>query len=313
MPYLDWYPNLYHARIPGSGRATLLVDRLATPGLSALLLRTLSVFRPDIVLLIKCHQLPLSFYKHLRRLVTAKIFAFHPDDPFAVGGSRALAQMHAVDAYFVWSQQLVDRARANGANAYYLPFASDPDLHHPVPLSDEDRRMCGAQVSFIGNWDAERERWLKPLSAFRLAIWGSDYWDYRCRDRGVRGAWQGRVAMGQAMVKVVLASAINLNILRIQNKDACNMRTFEIPACGGFMLHERSKDLGALFRIGVECDDFGSEEELLQKVGYYLEHPAERDRIAQLGLLAAARHTYADWARRILELFYAGSTNFDAG
>jgi spore maturation protein CgeB len=102
------------------------------------------------------------------------------------------------------------------------------------------------------------------------------------------------------MAKATLASAINLNVLRMQNKNACNMRTFEIPGCGGFMLHERSSELPGLFRPGIECDDFGTADELRRKIDYYLSHAEERARIASAGRNAALRQTYTDWAAQVL-------------
>ncbi|MEO0592974.1 MAG: glycosyltransferase [Myxococcota bacterium] len=108
--------------------------------------------------------------------------------------------------------------------------------------------------------------------------------------------------MGEKMTEVVRSTAINLNILRIQNKNACNMRSFEIPGAGGFLLQEQSSEYERLFRPGEHFDSFRSVSELREKIRYYLENPGARERIAANGFALAQNYTYDAWARRMLDV-----------
>ena len=45
--------------------------------------------------------------------------------------------------------------------------------------------------------------------------------------------------------------------------------------------------LGEYFEIGKDLETYASEEELIQKIGYYLEHEEERKEIAHNGYLKA--------------------------
>ena len=48
------------------------------------------------------------------------------------------------------------------------------------------------------------------------------------------------------------------------------MRTFEIPASKGFMLHEKSEEVMDFFEEGKEAEYFSSPEEVLDKLKFYL-------------------------------------------
>lgn len=86
-----------------------------------------------------------------------------------------------------------------------------------------------------------------------------------------------------AYTKSLCATRINLGFLRKLNRDTQTDRTMEIPACGAFMLAERSDDHLRLFEEGREAAFFGSDDELLEKVRYYLRHEDERTAIARAG------------------------------
>lgn len=313
LPYLDWLPSLGGASFRGAGLLTRGLASVTRPAIEVRLVSALARARPDLIVFVKCDDLHATTYTAIRRATGAPLVAFHPDDPWNQASlirrgpahARADIQIRQVDAMFLWSRSLVQRAAAEGAQrAFYLPFACDPELH-PVAaeLSDEDLATFGADVSFIGNWDEEREAWLGPVAdaGIDLAIWGTEYWRDRCRHAGLKEAWRGRTLYGPDQAKVARASAILINVLRKQNKGACNMRTFEIPCTGGFMLHERSAEAAALFPPGVACGDFGSPDELVAAIRRWLGDEDARVRIAAEGHRRALAWTYRAWAARLLE------------
>jgi spore maturation protein CgeB len=72
-----------------------------------------------------------------------------------------------------------------------------------------------------------------------------------------------------------------------------NPRTFEIAACGAFQLVDYRSELPDVFTPGEEIVCFRDLEELRNQIGYYLEHPDERRRIAEKARSRVLKeHTY---------------------
>jgi len=303
-------------RGPAAGFVYEMATEALRPLADAMFIAEIARLRPDLVLIFKNDGLSTATYRALKLATSGVIAVFHPDDPFNVGRRvwfkrrggpahrRSRVAMREADVYLTWSDDLMRRARAEGARRVeFMPFGCDPELHPRVDLAEVPDELK-ADVVFIGSWDPERERWLRALATLDdvdFALWGG-LWDTHCKDATLRRAWRGRPLVGREMSQAVAGGKIHVNILRRQNKRAHNMRTFEIPCAGGFMLHERSAEAARIFSPGEACDDFGTPEELCDKVRHYLAAPDERARIAEAGYRRAHEYTYTDWARRVLEL-----------
>ena len=111
------------------------------------------------------------------------------------------------------------------------------------------------------------------------------------------------------LAKSLGGSQIALGFLRRENRDDYTQRTFEIPACGGLMLMERTARQEALFRDGEEAVFFDPDDptDLFTKVRELLADPARRARIRAAGAAAVHRlkATYDDRIDRLLDLYAA--------
>ena len=274
------------------------------------LLKAAREARPELIFIHKGHWIFPETLKQIKKETAALLFIFNPDDPFNLnpGASSDFIRdsVSIYDAYFIWSKFLSGELKKAGAKiTEYLAFGYDAELHYPVNCTADDRRVFGSDVVFVGNWDQERQRWLSVLAGYNLSIWGTDYWKFRCRNKFLRSAWKGQVVIGEQMSRVCLTSKINLNVLRLQNKGSHNMRTFEIPASGGFMLQERSNEVLEFFEEGKEIECFSSVKELKDKINFYLNNDDLRIKVSQAGYQRCLQsgYLYLDRIKQVLKVY----------
>lgn len=94
---------------------------------------------------------------------------------------------------------------------------------------------------------------------------------------------RGIVDYHKQMPLVFAHSRINLNISLRSIHSGIPLRVLDIMACGGFVLTNRQPEITEYFEDGREIATFGSMEECLDKIAYYLEHDEERQAIAAVG------------------------------
>ncbi len=111
----------------------------------------------------------------------------------------------------------------------------------------------------------------------------------------------GTVSYYEQMPLVFRHSRINLNISLRSIKSGIPLRAFDIMGSGGFLLSNFQTDFLDAFTPGEDFVYYESEEDLLQKIDYYLEHEDERAAIAKNGHdKVAAAHTFRHRVQEML-------------
>jgi len=159
----------------------------------------------------------------------------------------------------------------------------DPASHTAVRLTDEDRRLFGAEIAFVGTFEEPRAASMMALarSGLTVRVWGNGWTHLAGCQPGLH--IEGRPVYNEEYAKVCAASKINLAFLRKFNRDLQTCRSVEIPACGAFMLHERNAEIAALFVEGIEAAYFGDNEELAVQCRKWLADDGGRQRVAATG------------------------------
>ncbi|MBV9124102.1 MAG: glycosyltransferase [Planctomycetes bacterium] len=166
--------------------------------------------------------------------------------------------------------------RDEGLAAHWLPLACDPDIHRPHPVARE------YDVCFVGHlFPGPRTDLVRRLQEhFPNTFVGQRYFE--------------------DMARTYSASRVVFN--RSVREDV-NMRVFEALACGSLLVTNDLSGHGQadLFRAGEHLVTYRDEEELLDRIAYYLAHEDERERIAAAGRAAVLRgHTYAHRMQALL-------------
>ena len=247
------------------------------------------LFRPDYVILDKCHALSLETVAALIR-DTPNAMWYH--DPVWVRhpGRRDIAHIIQVARlarnFFVTGFD--DEWRAFGLPAKFLPAAGDRDI---VPVPPDP--AYGSPVSFIGTgYASDRAEFLKRVAArYPLRVWGAG-WE---RWRDVLN-WSGRKAEFDVFAKVCSSSGIMLGVDPEVAQNATNWvsnRQWLTILAGGFYLGKGSPGVKQLVRDGEHCAFYDDMDSLLERIGYYLARPDERDAVRRAGeAFVRAHHTF---------------------
>lgn len=217
------------------------------------------------------------------------IASFHPDDPFTRRGGKIwrhhLAGIRHYDVCFLATQAVVMDYRGLGAKYLYQFFHSyDPLWIRPL-LKDLEISDLEKSVIFVGHFEPERGAVMEAVHQFTPRLFVSGWGWGQCRSLVLQeaGVLHDEGLWGDDYAAAFSQAGIALNVLTRNHRDLSTTRSFEIPACGGFMLAERTVEHLLLFREGVEAEFWGDLEELQDKVKYYLAHPEEARAIGQRG------------------------------
>lgn len=260
----------------------------------------------DIIFLDKCLTVDVNTMKYIKnKQKKCLIVGFSPDDMFAKHNQtkQFMETISLYDIYFTTKSYGVKELQALGCNnVEYIGNAFDPDTHKTTNITARDRIKYGGGVGFIGSWEQERANSLYYLARnkIQVRIWGEG-WN-KCKYKHDNLLVEGRPLWASEYAKGICSFDINLCFLRKVNRDLQTTRSIEIPACGAFMLAERTKEHQDLFQEGVEAEFFDSDDELLQKVRYYLQNEKRRLEVALAGQrrCVSSKYSYIDRMEEII-------------
>lgn len=264
---------------------------------------------PDLIIAMAQAPLGMQTLTRLKAFDIPLVFWFVED-------FRTLTYWEEVVPYYdyiftIQKEDFFEKLKNKGAkNYYYLPQACDPGRHRKLVIPDGEKKLIASDISFMGAGYYNRKVLFEKLIDFNFKIWGSE-WDLSSPVGKLVQKNAARVTEDER-IKIYNVSKINLNLHSSTFHegvdpvgDFINPRTFEIAACGGFQLVDYRSELPELFESGKEIVCYKDIDELRSLIAYYLENPAEREKIAAMGQLRAVRdHTFKNRMREMLSIVY---------
>jgi spore maturation protein CgeB len=208
----------------------------------------------------------------------------------------------AFDLHVVQRDSNIADYKSRGArDVIKIQTAYEPTIHFPAEGEDYVMRdaLRSRGVSFIGTAYDDRPDFLTRLwrEGIPVVISGDRQWSARLPADATAAIYTGGELYGAAYREAMWDSKVNLSFLTHSNQDEFVHKSFEIAACGGFLLAERSEGHLARFVEDEEAVFFTGFEECAEKIRRYLPDAAARGRIAAAGRARAVRDGYGNDAQ----------------
>ena len=200
---------------------------------------------------------------------------------------------------------VLDYTAAGARDVLKIQTAFEPTVHFPAtePYTDAQRDRG---VSFIGTAYDQRAETLTRMAREGLPVvisGGPQHWQPKLTLEEFSALYREGELYNEQYRSAIWRSKINLSFLTHSNADEFVHKSFEIAACGGFLMAERSPGHAQRFVEDKEAVFFHGYDELIAKVKCYLPDEAARNRIAMAGQQRAWTSGYDNdtQVRRILE------------
>jgi spore maturation protein CgeB len=222
--------------------------------------------------------------------------------------------IRSVDFCFTVTEGMIPIWKEKGARQVaWLSQGFEASFFEVDRITESDRRFFGSDVAFVGNIDTAngylpRRPKLKRVlrEGIDLKWWGPPLgmkWaNLPVFFSSLGRAYGGRFIYGPEFAKVARCSKIFLAFDRDTHiRLSMSARMYTAVGCGAFYLCEAVEGIESVLLPGKEIVTFKGEEEMIDKIRYYLPKESERQQIARAGQARVLReHTYE---RRLEEMF----------
>lgn len=194
---------------------------------------------------------------------------------------------------------------------WFLQRGIPAELHRlgfePEVLSylNHERTEALIPISFVGSLSevhSARVELIKRICKdFDIKVWGPNV-KLIGSNSPIRKAYMGQ-AWGLDMYKILHRSQITLNHHGDVAPYANNLRLFEATGVGTFLITDWKEDLHEILEPGREVVAYGSPEECIELIRYYMEHVTERQALANAGQQRTLReYTFYGRMQELLEI-----------
>jgi hypothetical protein len=258
-------------------------------------------YDPDVVINLAMEAISSAFLARRKRRRPFLLVGQH-----AAPLTPSMRDLSAYDLALSSLPNLVEHFRSRGVRSrqFRLGFGGKRVLEALGPAQPR------AGAIFIGSVGGSHSRGVVSLERVAAAIPEFKAWGHQSEalaaDSPLRRALEPHPLFGIQMYRALASAAIGLNRhIDIAGPYANNLRLYETTGVGVLLITDEKQNISELFAPGEEIVTYRDDDELVEKVRYYLEHPGERERIARAGQERTLRdHTYLDRMKELLHIIH---------
>lgn len=288
-----------------------IFDPETTKDPHAELLAEMDSFKPSLLLLIKDRDLPAEWLKEARDKGIATV-QWYPDIEMP---EWLITYVRNTDVFFTMAEGLVDEFKKNNPRAFWLTQAFEPSFFEINEITPEDINNFSADVAFVGTLGSKeyylkRRRYLSRVidEGFNFRWWGPrlprKLSTIPLMFGGLGRAYGGRFLWGEEYAKAVKLSKIFLAFDAAPRiRKSMSDRIYMAVGCGAFYMCEHVDGIEDVFVPDKEIVTFRDEDEMIEKIRFYLKHDSLRRQVADAGKARALKeHTYKIRAGQMLRV-----------
>jgi spore maturation protein CgeB len=269
VPVQNWHYDFYYKSPMHKTLVRLGLTRLQI-NIQKRLLAQLNGQFFDLIWVFKGMELTPQTLQTLKKQTT-RLINFNPDNPFIFSGkgsgSKNITQsIHLYNEHFTYDHVVKSRIESEfGLKCILVPFGFDNEVISTEELNEVEEIKA---VCFVGNPDAYRSKILQEIlnKGLPLHVYGHDWQKHlKHPNLTIHGA-----VYEKDYYKTLRKYRVQLNIMRVHNLDSHNMRSIEVPGCGGIMLAPRTKDHEAFFEEGKEAFYYNNVKDLVDQADMIL-------------------------------------------
>lgn len=258
-------------------------------------------YRPDLVFIYNGDILEKETVRRFKE--RSQVAVWMLDGAFRHPDSVAIAP--EADAYFCFEKSDVDKLKALGVNAWFLPQGYDPAVYYPVPgVKDIDVLFVGALYRY-----PKRIRLLKALvrelgDTCTIRIYGP-YKPFEKNPlkwllREKRTVFINKSVPPEEVNRLYNRARLCINIHHAQSVEGANPKVFEICGAGAFQLVDYNAFIAGIYPAG-EAALFRTGEEFIRMAKQFLAADTS-EAAARAHRIVSERHTFECRIREALAI-----------
>lgn len=288
--------------VTAMGVDPLLIDRP--------LHRIVEEFKPDLILLTKGKGINCETVEYFKKNGITWVM-WYPD---YVLPESTLPIAREMDYFFTVVEGMVPVFEEMGLkNVSVLPQGFEPSFFAVDEITDEDRRIYGSEIAFIGTLEPTElyrfrsERLHRIIKeGYTLRWWGRSVSrkikNLKLKMSPLGKSYGGKEVYLKEFTRVVRTSKIFIAFDAAPSVRKCvSVRLYMALGCGAFYMCQYVDGIEEIFLPDEEIVTFSSEDEMIDKIRYYLPREDIRKKIALKGQEKVLReHTYQNRVKQLL-------------